>query len=376
MNTPINSHLNSPFISLTVDYKGKSAYEIIIEEDFGKLSDSVRKLGMEGRRFMIVTDSNVSRLYLEECSKILGSVGNHVEYFIFEAGEKSKDLDTVNRCYSSLINAEFDRNDVLVALGGGVVGDLTGFAAATYLRGIRFIQLPTSLLSMVDSSIGGKTGVDYQSYKNMIGAFHQPKLVYMNLSALFTLPLSQFSSGMGEIIKHGLIRDAGYYRWLKENREKILAKDMEALKKMIFTSCLIKRSVVEEDPKETGIRAILNFGHTIGHSVEKLKNLSLLHGECVSIGMAGAAYLSKKRGLISQDELYDILNTITSFNEPVKADGLSAEEIYEVTRLDKKMDSDTIKFILLEKIGHAIIDPSVTPEEMLNTIRFILAEAD
>jgi 3-dehydroquinate synthase len=259
-----------------------------------------------------------------------------------------------------------------VALGGGVVGDLTGFVAATYLRGVRFLQVPTTLLSMVDSSIGGKTGVDYKAYKNMVGAFHQPKLVYMNLSVLNSLPDREYYSGMGEIIKHGLIKDAAYYSWLKENHTDISNKKYEILEEMIYRSCLVKKAVVEKDPKELGDRALLNFGHTIGHSVEKLKNFTLLHGECVCVGMAAAAFISMKRDKITLQAYEDIIETIKLFREPVNICGLSAEQIYEVTKLDKKMDSDKIRFILLQDIGNSEIDPTVTKDEMLAAIHTII----
>jgi 3-dehydroquinate synthase len=225
---------------------------------------------------------------------------------------------------------------------------------------------------MVDSSIGGKTGVDYKAYKNMVGAFHQPKLVYMNLSALLTLKDREFYSGMGEIIKHGLIKDRSYYEWLKEHQEAIKAKELTALKDMVTLSCLIKKAVVEKDPKEKGDRALLNFGHTNGHSVEKLKDLTLLHGECVSIGMAAASFISMKRGNITSAEYEDILTTIKLFNLPVSVEGLSAGEIYDVTKLDKKMDSDKIRFILLNGIGNSVIDPTVSKDEMLTAIHTIL----
>lgn len=357
---------------LTVNYENKPAYDILLQADFSLLQEALETLDMANRRFMIITDSNVEKFYLRELKDIIQKCGKKVETFVFPAGEHSKNLNTVNDCYEKLIEAGFDRNDVLVALGGGVVGDLTGFVAATYLRGIRFVQIPTSLLSMVDSSIGGKTGVDYKLYKNMIGAFHQPKLVYMNLSTLKTLDDKEFYSGMGEIIKHGLIKEEGYYSWLKEHIEDIKAKDYEVLREMIFRSCKIKKAVVEEDPKEKGERALLNFGHTIGHSIEKLMELNLLHGECVCIGMAAAAAISLKRGYIQKIEYEDILNTIESFQQPIKVAGLSPEEIYEVTRYDKKMDNDQIKFILLQKIGNAVIDPSVSKDEMMKAIQSVI----
>ena len=357
---------------LTVNYEDKPSYDIWLEPDFMRLGEAVAPLMLNKRKIMIITDSNVAKHYLEAITNVFLSCAKHVESFIFPSGENSKNLDTVSQCYERLIQAGFDRNDVLVALGGGVVGDLTGFVAATYLRGIRFIQVPTSLLSMVDSSIGGKTGVDYKAFKNMVGAFHQPKLVYMNLSTLLTLPDAEYFSGMGEIIKHGLIKDISYYEWLKLQEAKISTRDYETILTMVYRSCLIKRAVVEQDPKEQGERALLNFGHTIGHSVEKLKELTLLHGECVCLGMAAASYLSMKRGTISEDEYQDILITIESFKQPIRVSGLSPKEIYEVTKLDKKMDSDKIKFILLQEIGNAVIDPTVTEDEMLSAISSIL----
>jgi len=353
---------------LNISYEGKPAYKIVFEADFGKLPELLSELNMTGRRFMIITDSNAGKFYKDELINTIKPVAQSIHSYTFAAGEASKNLDTVNNCYEELILAGFDRNDVIIALGGGVVGDLAGFAAATYLRGIRFIQVPTSLLSMVDSSIGGKTGVDYKAYKNMVGAFHQPSLVYINLSTLKTLPDAEYFSGMGEIIKHGLIKDASFYYWLKENHEKILNKEQGTQHEMIYRSCRIKKAVVEQDPKEKGERALLNFGHTIGHSIEKLMNFKLLHGECVCIGMAAAAYISMKRGRLSPEEYNDILATIKAFNGPCKVSGLSAESIYEATKLDKKMDSGRIRFILLDGIGSSVIDNTVSREEMMEAI--------
>lgn len=357
---------------LSINYGGKPAYKIVFEPDYSKITDMLDELNMSGRRFMIITDSNAGRYYKDGLINIVRSVSKSVYSYTFPAGEASKNLETVKQCYEQLIMAGFDRNDVLIALGGGVVGDLCGFVAATYLRGIRFIQAPTTLLSMVDSSIGGKTGVDYKAYKNMVGAFHQPSLVYMNLSTLKTLPDAEYFSGMGEIIKHGLIKDKAFYNWLKAHSQKISAKDYDTLREMIYRSCQIKKAVVEKDPLEKGERALLNFGHTIGHSIEKLMNFKLLHGECVCIGMAAAAYISMKRGNISLNEYNDILDTIRLFNEPCKAAGLTADSIYEITRLDKKMDSGKIRFILLDRIGSSLIDSTVTRDEMIEAINTVI----
>jgi 3-dehydroquinate synthase len=362
--------------SITVNYDNKPIYDIHIENDYTKLIEELGKLGTKNLKLCIVSDTNVSKFYLEELSILLKKHAKTVETFVFKSGEDSKNLDTVYSLYEHLIQAKFDRKDLLIALGGGVTGDLTGYAAATYLRGIGFIQLPTSLLAMVDSSIGGKTGVDFQSYKNMIGAFHQPESVYINLSTLTSLSNRQYYAGLGEIIKHGLIKDKDYYQWLKNHKNQIKSRDISVMQEMIYRSCLIKREVVEKDPKEFGERALLNFGHTIGHAVEKLTNFNLLHGECVAIGMVASCYISYKRGYLLKEELEDIIAFISSFDLPVNVSGINAEDIFQATAHDKKMESGKLKFILLSKIGQAFMDTSVTQEEIMTGIRFILQLED
>lgn len=349
---------------ITVHYNEKPIYDIVIEKDFSKLAMKVSELGISGRKLCIVTDSNVGELYADEVKNELEKTGNAVFVYTFKAGEASKNLNTVEDVYEYLIINKFDRKDMIVALGGGVVGDLAGFTAATYLRGIDFIQVPTSLLAQVDSSIGGKTGVDFRAYKNMVGAFHQPRLVYMYLSVLGSLSERLFNSGFGEIIKHGFIRDKEYYTWLKENIQYIKSHDYDALENMIAISCNIKRRVVELDPTEKGDRALLNFGHTLGHAIEKLKNFELYHGECVVLGMAAALEISRTRQLISDAEYEDAINTFKAYNFPVTVDGISVEDVIKVSKNDKKMDAGKIKFILLDRIGNAYIDKTVTDDEM------------
>lgn len=349
---------------ITVHYNEKPIYDIAIEKDFSKLAMKVSELGISGRKLCIVTDSNVGELYADEVKNELEKTGNAVFVYTFRAGEASKNLNTVEDVYEYLIINKFDRKDMIVALGGGVVGDLAGFTAATYLRGIDFIQVPTSLLAQVDSSIGGKTGVDFRAYKNMVGAFHQPRLVYMNLSVLGSLSERLFNSGFGEIIKHGFIRDNEYYTWLKENIQHIKSHDYDALENMIAISCNIKRRVVELDPTEKGDRALLNFGHTLGHAIEKLKNFELYHGECVVLGMVAALEISRTRQLISDAEYEDAINTFKAYNFPVTVDGISVEDVIKVSKNDKKMDAGKIKFILLDRIGNAYIDKTVTDDEM------------
>lgn len=354
---------------LAVKNEGTFAYDIVINDSFLALAEEMKKLNMDQRKVCIVTETNVAQIYLDEILHILEPVCKQVYSYVFPAGEENKNLETVNGVYKYLIDHEFDRKDMLVALGGGVTGDLTGFTAATYLRGIDFVQVPTSLLSQVDSSIGGKTGVDYEAYKNMVGAFYMPKLVYINTSTVKTLDERQFTSGMGEIIKHGLIQNADYYQWMKEHRDAILSRDDEVMARLIEGSCKIKRAVVEEDPKEHGIRAFLNFGHTFGHSIEKLMDFRLTHGECVGIGAVIAAAMSWHRGYISQEEYKDIADAFAYFRFPALPEELDLAMVVKETRHDKKMEHGKIKFILLSCVGQAEIFRDVTEEEMLEALQ-------
>lgn len=388
--------------SLAIHENGQAIYEIVFSNDFTDLKACLPSLHTQERKICIVSETRVASIYLDEVKDLFQEQSAEVIDFIFPEGEQSKNLQVVQNLYEQLILSHFDRKDLLVALGGGVVGDLTGYAAATYLRGIDFIQIPTSLLAQVDSSIGGKTGVDFNAYKNMVGAFHQPKLVYMNFSALKTLSKRQFQSGLGEIIKHGLIKDDAYYAWIKEHHDAIQKRDTTVLSELVYHSCLIKGKVVEEDPKEKGERALLNFGHTIGHAVEKLEDFTLLHGECVSLGIVAASFISRNRGLITDAAYQDICQTLKDFELPVNLSDaqflqqkqirleqsvkegtqegqaspkqslkvekkfriLTAEEIVRTTKSDKKMEAGKIKFIVLSPVGHAVIDRTITDREL------------
>lgn len=359
---------------LRVHQNEEVIYEIVIEHSFERLLEELQPFNIKERKLCIVTDSIVGGIYAPSLLADLKKVSKQAELFTFEAGEKNKNLDTVKNLYEFLILNKFDRKDLLIALGGGVVGDLTGYAAATYLRGIDFIQLPTSLLSQVDSSIGGKTGVDFDSYKNMVGAFHQPKLVYMNIDALKTLDEREYFSGMGEILKHGLIKDDAYYGWVLEHMSEIQEKEPEVLEEMIYRSCLIKKYVVERDPKEQGERALLNFGHTLGHSIEKYMNFHLLHGECVALGAVAATYISKLRGYLKEDEFLEIRDMFVGFQLPITISNIDIDSVIQLTQSDKKMEAGALKFILLESVGNAVIDKTVTEAELKEALTYIKNE--
>lgn len=351
-----------------------ASYNIKLEEDFQNLYHSIKNLNVKAKKICIVTDTNVEKLYLKEIKKVFCDLSYDTYDFCFKAGEKSKNLDTVSKLYGYLISNQFDRRDILVALGGGVVGDLCGFAAATYLRGIDFIQIPTTLLSQVDSSIGGKVGVDFEAYKNMVGAFHSPILVYISACCLQTLPESELASGMAEVIKHGLIRDQAYYMWIRENKDKLLQKDTRTLLQAVKVSDEIKKAVVEEDPKEEGIRGILNFGHTLGHAVEKEMNFKLSHGACVGLGCLTAFHIGMERGNITEGDKRDLEELLTYFKLPIRLRDLDYKNIIKLTKNDKKMEAGSLKFILLKEIGNAYIDRTVSEEEMKRALESIYEE--
>lgn len=359
---------------LTVSDGVKPIYDIVIERSFERLPEELQILNTAKKRICVVSDSNVAEYYLESVTGVLEESCKKITSFVFPAGEANKTLDTVRKLYTHLIEEEFDRNDVLLALGGGVVGDLTGYAAATYLRGIDFVQVPTSLLAQVDSSVGGKTGVDFDCYKNMVGAFHMPKLVYMNVNCLDTLQERVYLEGMGEVVKHGLIKDRAFYDYLHENAAAILNRDKDVLEQVLYTNCDIKRRVVENDMKEKGERALLNFGHTLGHAIEKLVGFGMYHGECVAVGAVAACYLSMKKGYLTEDELKDICIMFQANGLPISVNGIKADDVILATKHDKKMDSGVIKFILLESIGHAFICREVTEADMRDALKFIGVE--
>lgn len=356
---------------MTINYNKKPCYDIVYTKDFALLADELEALDTSERKIAVIADSNTQKLFGIQVMEELAKCCKKVIMYAFPAGEKSKTLDTVKDIYKALIEAKFDRRDMLVALGGGVVGDITGYTAATYLRGIDFIQIPTTLLAQADSSIGGKTGVDFDGYKNMVGAFYMPRLVYMNISTLKELDERQYYAGFAEVMKSALIKDALFYEWLLDHMYEIHDRELEVLEEMVERSCTVKKLVVEKDPTEKGDRALLNFGHTIGHAIEKNQNFEMLHGECVALGMVAAAYLSWKHNWLSMEEYYEVRDMLVPFNLPISIDNLDTKAILELTKSDKKMEAGQIKFVLLKKVGKAVIDKTVTDEEILNALEEI-----
>ncbi|MCR4923575.1 MAG: 3-dehydroquinate synthase [Lachnospiraceae bacterium] len=349
---------------IEIKLNNKKCYDILIEKDYSLLKEELQLLFEADCKACIVTDSNVDPLYGDKVRAVLRECFSAVESFVFEAGEASKNLDTIRKGYTFLIEKGFKRNDLIVALGGGVTGDMAGFMAATYLRGIAFVQLPTTLLSQVDSSIGGKVGVDLDEYKNMVGAFYMPRLVYINTETLNTLPDKQYASGLAEVLKAGLIRDGFFYEWLINNFNEINDKEYEYLCELIYKSLNIKKGIVEKDPYEKGDRALLNFGHTLGHAIEKYYDFKYAHGECVALGSVAAAFISYKRELISMEDYYEIRDMFVPFNLPISIEEPDIDAIVSFTGKDKKNDGKGLKFVLLKKIGKAFIERDVTEDEM------------
>ena len=349
-------------------------YDICFSKDFSFITKEIKALSYPvTTRICVVTDSNVQKLWLDELSNELSNTFPNTKSFVFDAGEKNKTLDTVRELYTFLIENKFDRKSLIIAFGGGVTGDLAGFAAATYLRGIDFIQVPSTLLSMVDSSVGGKTGVDFDSFKNMVGAFYMPRLVYMNLSLLKTLPEREISCGMAEVLKYGYIKDSVFLDEIIKNAELVNNTDVDFLEKIVYKSADCKRQVVEEDPFEKGQRAILNFGHTIGHAIEKLMNFTLLHGECVALGMCAAAYISAKKGFIEDEEYLSVKSDVKLFNLPYSLKAkITAEDVLCTLKSDKKMENGKIKFVLLKRRGEAVICSDLTDDEIKDAINTVL----
>ena len=344
---------NEKMNRVTVHLDEKPIYDIVMTEDFSALPGEIEKLSISNRRLCIVTDSNVEKLYLNEVKELLAPCCKTVISFVFPAGEEHKNLDTVRDLYETLILNHFDRNDMLAALGGGVVGDLCGFAAATYLRGVAFMQIPTTLLSQVDSSIGGKTGVDFDAYKNMVGAFHMPKLVFTNINTLQTLPDNQFSAGMGEVIKYGCIKDADLFSTLESHSS---FEDLKEELPAIITRCVdIKRMVVENDQFDTGERMLLNFGHTLAHTIEQHFHYQReSHGEAVAIGMYQITRIAEEKGLTPKGTADRIQQVLKTYGLPLEC-GLTLGTLTEAIALDKKNLNGNLNVILLHEIGDSYI---------------------
>ena len=347
---------------------GDRSYPIIIGSgNLQQLGESLVSAGFPSR-VALVTNTTVFALYGEETKNSLEQNGFQVTSICLPDGEEYKTTKTVNTIYDSLIQDGFDRTSGLVALGGGVVGDITGFAAATFLRGIPYVQVPTTLLAQVDSSVGGKTGVNHPLGKNLIGAFYQPQQVFIDVDTLKTLPYREFSAGMAEVIKYGMIWDEKFFFSIRRNQEKLARLDPEALIGCIKRACEIKAEIVEKDEQESNLRAILNFGHTFGHAVENLAGYGeYCHGEAVAIGMYVAARASYKMGLCSHEHIGELKELLTRFHLPVALPAFPMADYLTAIKRDKKNREGVLRMVLNKGIGGYLITEIKEPEAFFNS---------
>ena len=349
--------------TLNVDL-GDRSYPILIGEQLLSRADLVLP-HLAQKQAAIVTNTTVAPLYLDSLRNALEGGGVKTVPVVLPDGEAYKNGETLNRIYDALLTHRCERKTTLIALGGGVIGDLAGFAAATYLRGVPFIQVPTTLLAQVDSSVGGKTGINHPLGKNMIGAFYQPRLVLADTATLNTLPERELSAGLAEVIKYGLIGDLPFFEWLEQNMAKLRARDPAALAYAIRRSCEDKARVVAADEKEGGIRALLNLGHTFGHAIEAGMGYgSWLHGEAVAAGTALAADLSRRLGWLSEADVARTRKLFEQAGLPVVAPNLGADKYLDLMGLDKKVEGGKIRFVLLRAIGDGVVTAEV-PEALL-----------
>ncbi|WP_292917909.1 3-dehydroquinate synthase [Nitrosomonas sp.] len=322
------------------------------------------------KRVAIVSNTTIAPLYLDKLRAALETRGVVSIPIILPDGEACKNWETLNLIFDALLKNHCERKTAILALGGGVVGDLTGFAAATYLRGVPFIQIPTTLLAQVDSSVGGKTGINHPLGKNMIGAFYQPRMVLADSATLNTLPDRELRAGIAEIIKYGLIRDPVFFEWLEQNMHRLLARDPTTLNEAIRRSCENKAEIVASDERERGVRALLNLGHTFGHAIENGMGYGVwLHGEAVAAGTILAAELSRRMKLISETDVNRIRKIFLQVGLPVVAPKMPVEQYLELMMLDKKVESGKTRFIVLNRIGEAVMRADVPPELLNDTIR-------
>lgn len=336
------------------------AYPIYIEH--GCLLKIGRDLAEKkiGNRYCIIADDNVAALYADVIRESLTENNIESELVTFPAGEASKTLATFSDLNRQLAKMKFDRKDAVIALGGGVTGDLAGFVASSYMRGIPFVQVPTTLLSQVDSSVGGKTGVDIPEGKNLVGAFYQPKAVYIDPLVLKTLGKEEILGGIGEIIKYGIIRDPHFFDYLRNNMQSILDLNNETINEVIYISCKIKADVVAEDEQESDIRRILNYGHTIGHAVEAVSEFSVIHGKAVAVGMVAAARIALKKGMLAEGDYQKIYSLIKEYGLPVEVpQHYDKDEIKKYILSDKKVVSGKVSYVLPTGIGSVEITADV-----------------
>ena len=349
---------------------GSKSYPVYIGSGLlARAGSYLKERGFNGR-LVVITDSTVKKLYGDMLSQALEGDGFQVDILEVPPGEEQKTLENAGRLYRELTAVHAERSTPVLALGGGVIGDVAGFVAATYRRGVPLVQLPTTLLAQVDSSVGGKVAVDHGQLKNMIGAFYQPEMVIADTNALPSLPEEELVNGLAEVIKSAAIRDGRFFSFLEESMEKIKSFDVNSLEETVFQTVSIKAAVVAEDERDMGLRHILNYGHTIGHAVESVSDFRIKHGNAVAIGMVAAARLSHRLGMLDGGEVKKLRQLITRAGLPAEIPDLGIEEIMQAMQHDKKVREGRVEFVLLKSIGDTVVTDDVSP----SLIREVLAE--
>jgi 3-dehydroquinate synthase len=348
---------------------GERSYDILVGSGILSQLGARVKETLSPSRAIVIADRHVADIYAERALTSLRNAELDADLLTFPPGEDSKSLQRLSELYDELLTRRLDRKSCLVALGGGVTGDLAGFAAATYMRGIPFVQVPTSLLAQVDSSSGGKTGINHPLGKNMIGAFHQPRLVLIDIDTLRTLPAEELHSGLAEVVKHGMIRDADYFEQVEKNTSGILALEAEIMERIVLGSCRIKGDVVSDDERESGVRAHLNFGHTFGHAYETLSHYEIRHGEAVAMGMIAACRLAERLGIADASIRERLAPVLTRLGLPTASPAFDAEDVFASMRGDKKTERDTLRVVLVSELGSARIVEAPDPDAVLAAIR-------
>jgi 3-dehydroquinate synthase len=355
-------------IKVNLDKRSVRSYEIVIGRDFMDRAGIMLAQGNWAKNYFVITDSNVSALHADRIRDLLPAVDPEIATIAFPAGEKSKDIRTALTIVDELIARGADRESGLIGLGGGVAGDITGFVASTFMRGVPYVLIPTSLLAQVDSSIGGKTSVDLPAGKNLLGTFCQPRMVLTDLAFLGTLPGREFTNGLAEIVKYAVIEDLDLLRLLEEGKEGVLGRDAAIMEAIVTRSCRIKKAIVEIDENERSIRRYLNFGHTIGHALEAESAYTLSHGEAVAAGMVAAVRISERMGYLAAGEARRIEALIGAMGLPVRTpQGGSTESVLSRLKVDKKKSGDRVHFVLLKSLGVPFVNGNV-PESMIGEV--------
>lgn len=356
-------------IKFNLDKKSSSSYEIRIGYKIIDRMALIIAKNYKAGRYVMITDNSVGSIYAKQMMESLKDVGLNINLIEFPAGESSKNINTVLDIVGKLLELGADRSTMLIALGGGVVGDMVGFIASIYMRGIPYIQIPTTLIGQVDSSIGGKTAIDLPYGKNLLGTFYQPCAVFADLIFMETLPQKEFNNGLAEIIKYGIIDDEKMFRLLEENMDAVKSRDSDLLLKLVENCCRVKKSIVEIDEKEQGLRRLLNFGHTLGHAIEAVSKYTISHGEGVALGMIAAARISEKMHYLDPAQLKRIVEIIFRAGLPGKIPhDFSAAGIISRLAMDKKKKDDIIHFVLLKKIGMPFVNGGIENKLLSNVI--------